>query len=377
MKNKKAVIGLISSLVVLTVLIILLNTIARDKKSSDTLSENEKPEKETVTLIAAGDNLIHSPIYKSCKTAEGYDFDPLYENIRDYVKKYDIAAINQETILVDDERLYSGYPAFGTPMEVGESIYNAGFNVVTHATNHAYDRGEKGILNTINFLRSHYKMTVLGINENSEQTEKIDIVKKNGISIAMVNFTYGINGFRLPEGKDYLVNIFERDAKTAAIIEKAEEKADFTVAFMHFGTEYTHVPTKEQKRDVEFLCENGVDLIIGAHPHVVQPVCEYESENGNKCLVYYSLGNFMSNQDSAAKVLGAMASVTIAKENGKAYIESYDILPSVTHVSGGKYCIYMLEDYTDELATAHSRCGGLTVQKLRDLFDQIMNINVF
>lgn len=375
MKNKKALVGLISSLVVLIVLIFILITITEDETLSDTLSESTQPEKETVTLIAAGDNLIHSPIYKSCKTAEGYNFDPLYENIRDYVKEYDIAAINQETILVGDERQYSGYPAFGTPQEVGESIYRAGFNVVSHATNHAYDKRESGILNTLNFWRSHYKMTVLGINESEEQAEKIDIVKKNGISVAMLNFTYGINGFRLPKGKEYLVNIFERDAKTAAMIEKAEKKADFTVAFMHFGTEYTHVPTKEQKRDVEFLCENGVDLIIGVHPHVVQPVCEYESENGNKCLVYYSLGNFMSNQDSAAKVLGAMASVTIAKENGKTYIESYDVLPSVTHASGGKYSVYMLDDYTDELASAHSRCSGLTVQKLRDLFNQIMEID--
>ena len=125
------------------------------------------------------------------------------------------------------------------------------------------------------------------------------------------------------------------------------------------------------------MCQNGADIIIGTHPHVVQPTGKHISENGNEAYVFYSLGNFISNQGEIEKILGGMADVTLVKENDKVRIEKYQMHPTVTHVSDGKYSVYMLADYTDELAKKHTRCPGLTVEKLKKLYNDIRGIKVY
>ena len=363
--------------VAIAMLVIVLLIPARDTSVGKTQSQDVlPPEKVTVNIKAVGDNLIHSPIYNSCKTDNGFDFDALYENITPYIDEADIAAINQETIFVDSVAALSGYPAFGTPPEVGESVVKAGFNLITHATNHTYDKGYDALLHTMGFW-SKKGVKVLGINGSSEKQQTVDIWEKDGLRIAMLNFTYGLNGYRLPSDKQYLVNILDKGELNAQLLQKAEESADITVVFLHFGIEYTHVPTSSQKEDVEFLTTLGADVIIGTHPHVVQPVTEHISQNGNRAVVFYSLGNFVSNQSGKEKILGAMADVTITKENGKTYVEKYDMLPLVTHVSDKKYSAYMLSDYTDELAKRHTRCLNLSVEALQTLFDKVKSIEVY
>ena len=336
----------------------------------------KEPEKVSVTIKAVGDNLIHSPIYNSCKTEDGFNFDRLYENITPYLSDADIAVINQETIFVDETQAFSGYPAFGSPHQVGESVHRAGFNLITHATNHTYDRGYKALMFTMNFWKQYEHITVLGVNESEEEAESLKIWEKDGLKIALFNFTYGLNGYKLPQDKQYLVNILDCSDDEAILLQKAEEEADITVVFVHFGTEYTHKPTAEQKRDVEFFTQNGADVIIGGHPHVIQPVTEHISENGNKSVVFYSLGNFLSNQSGTDKILGGMASVTISKENGETFVENYEMLPTITHAENGMYTAYMLSDYTDELAKKHRRCPALTVEKIQALYDKVIAIEV-
>lgn len=347
------------------------------QKTTEEVTAERQPEKVSVRLLAVGDNLIHSPIYDSCRTDDGFNFDGIYGNIKSYIADADIAAINQETIFVEDESGLSGYPAFGSPHQVGESTRKAGFNVVTHATNHTFDKGADSIFYTMDFWEKYDDIMVLGVNESDVEQQTVDVWEKDGLKIAMLNFTYGLNGYSLPDDKPYLVNLFSRSGEDAALITKAEESADITVVFIHFGTEYTHAPTSEQKRNVEFLCENGADIIIGTHPHVVQPTVWHISENGNKALVFYSLGNFLSNQDSESKILGAMADVTITKENDNVTIESYKMHPTVTHRGGEGFSVYMLDDYTDELAQKNIRVPGLTVEKLKNLYDDIVNIEVY
>ena len=184
-----------------------------------------------------GDNLIHSPIYNSCRTDDGFNFDAVYENIRKYISFADIAAINQETIFVDDVKKLSGYPAFGTPKEVGDSVVKAEFNVITHATNHTLDKGKDMVEYTINYWKNHPEITVLGINSSPEEKQKPTIWEKDGFKISMLNFTYGLNGFSLPKDKDYLVNILKCSDEDKALLKRAEEGADITVVFLHFGTE--------------------------------------------------------------------------------------------------------------------------------------------
>lgn len=375
-RNKKLIITF-SVMICAVILLIILIAVPK-KGTKDTVSTLPPEEKAvSVTIRAVGDNLMHSPIFKSCKTEDGYDFDSLYTHIIPYIQEADIAAINQETIFVDAAQAFSGYPSFGTPSQVGDSIAKAGFNLVTHATNHTYDRGYNALMYTMNFWDGYEEITVLGINESEEEQQKITVWEKDGLRIAMLNFTYGLNGYVLPSDKQYLVNLLDNKELNEALLKKAEESADITVVFVHFGTEYTHTPTAEQKNEVEFLVGNGADVIIGGHPHVIQPVTEHISENGNRAVVFYSLGNFLSNQSGTDKILGGMANVTITKDKGKTYVEAYEMLPTVTHAENGLYTAYMLSDYTDELAKKHRRCPGLTVERIQNLYDKVMAIEVY
>lgn len=373
-RNKKLV--LIFSIMICAVIALICVLVSAGNNTSKKQKLSE-PQKVSVTIKAVGDNLIHSPIFNACRTEDGFDFDGLYENISPYIRYADIAVINQETVFVDETQAFSGYPAFGTPHQVGESVERAGFNLVTHATNHTYDRGYKALMFTMDFWKQYSHITVLGVNETAEKAEELKIWEKDGLKIALFNFTYGLNGYKLPDDKQYLVNILDRNEDEAALLQRAEDEADITVVFVHFGTEYTHTPTAAQKRDVEFLTKNGVDVIIGTHPHVIQPVVEHTAENGNKSVVFYSLGNFLSNQSGTDKILGGMASVTISKGNGKTYVEKYEMLPTVTHAEGSTYTVYMLSDYTDELARKHKRTSNLTVEKIQALYDKVMAIQVY
>lgn len=376
MSRTKKLILSFSVMAAATVLLILLLVLPNgNTKEKQPLPREDTP--VSVTIRAVGDNLMHSPIFKSCRTEDGYNFDSLYVNITPYIEGADIAAINQETIFVDAAQAFSGYPSFGTPEEVGHSVARAGFNLITHATNHTYDRGYDALMHTINFWDGYDDITVLGINETAEEQQEITVWEKDGLKIAMLNFTYGLNGYVLPKDKPYLVNLLDNKELNARLLKKAEESADITVVFLHFGTEYTHTPTAEQKQEVEFLVENGADVIIGGHPHVIQPVAEHTAGNGNKAVVFYSLGNFVSNQSGEDKILGGMASVTITKDKEKTFVEAYEMLPTVTHVSGGKYTAYMLEDYTDDLAKTHTRAAGLTTEKLWARFNRVMEIQVY
>ena len=376
MSKTKQLIAVAAVMVCAIVTLVGVLIFTNDREPLVTTEAPPLPTKVSVNIKAVGDNLIHSPIFKACRTENGFDFDGLYENITPYIKDADIAAINQETIFVDDAQTFTGYPAFGTPSQVGESVAGAGFNLITHATNHTYDRGYNAMMHTIDFWKQYNHITVLGIHESSEKQQEITVWEKDGLKIAMLNFTYGLNGYRLPKDKPYLVNLLDRGEGNAELLRRAEECADITVVFVHFGTEYTHNPTVQQKRDVEFLTQNGADVIIGGHPHVIQPVAEHTSQNGNKSIVFYSLGNFLSNQSGTDKILGGMASVTISKENGNTFVEDYEMLPTVTHAESGLYTAYMLSDYTDELAKKHKRCPGLTVEKIQNLFNNVMAIEV-
>lgn len=308
---------------------------------------------KTVELTAVGDDLIHSPIYKACKTKKGYNFDSLFEHIKKDIQASDISVINQETILVD--RNYSGYPSFGSPKAVADAVAKAGFNVVTHATNHTLDRGTGAITGTLKYWNQRYpNIKVLGIHKNKTASNKITVVKKNGIRIAMLNYTYGLNGRRLPSGKSYMVDLLTSKNKTKIKkdIKAAKKCSDFVIVFAHWGTEYRYSPDASQKNWTNFFLNNGVNILIGTHPHVLEPYKMLKGKNGHKMLVYYSLGNFVSSQNRVPRLLGGMAKITIAKDSKGTYVKNYTMEPLVTHISKNRksYTVYKLNDYTDALA---------------------------
>lgn len=334
-----------------------------------------------VSLVMVGDNLLHTPLIRNAETPEGsHNFDSLYEEMKPYFENADISVIVQETILGGSEFKYSGYPMFNSPQTVGDAIVNAGFDVVLHATNHTLDKGAKGVENTLEYWKKHPQIKVLGINESKDLQNEVTIYEKNGIKFALLNYTDSTNGIPLPNGKEYLVNKVNEE-KIINDLNYAENNADFTIVFMHWGVEYHFKESKSQSDLATLMCENGADLIMGSHPHVIQPVKWIESENGNKALVFYSLGNYVSRQKEAANLLGIMANVKIYnKGDGTVFIKEASVMPTVTHynINSRGFRVYPLKDYTDELAAVHGVSqydGKVSVERFKNIFENVFKEN--
>lgn len=353
----------------------LIDVVIDKVKKGIEFTENGWESYEEVTLVAVGDNLIHTGVFNSGKQSDGsYTFEHLYSGISDYISQADIAVINQETMFTEDD--FSGYPLFSGPAEIGLYAYQAGFDIITHATNHSYDKGLDGINYTLNFWNS-LNVPVLGIYDSQEAYDTVYIHEIKGIKIAMLNYTYGLNGLKIPKDKQYLVTLLNNEEKILKDLQYAEANADLTIVFPHWGTEYTHKPTKEQKRLAQLFADNGADLIIGSHPHVIEPLEYITSINGNQVPCYYSLGNFMSAQNEVPRVLGGLAEVKIVKTNGVAKVESCIMKPLVTHYEYGKvYTTYFLEDYSDDLASRHGLSSkGLSFDKLWTIWNDVYKEN--
>ena len=275
------------------------------------------------------------------------------------VQAADIAIANQEVILGGVELGLSGYPRFNGAYEVGDALVKAGFDVILHATNHTMDKGKEGLVNCMNFWKENYpEVAVLGVFDSQESYDRdIYIYEEDGLKIAILNYTYGTNGLPVPSDMPYAVAMLEKE-KVIGDLQKAEEMADFTVVCPHWGIEYQHKQSEEQREWAEIFMENGADLVIGAHPHYIQPIEMMTGDNGEEMLVYYSLGNFInstsdSGRGTADRMIGGMAKVTIAKtEEGEAYIKTYGVEPLVTQLLYGPQEIttYLLAEYTEELA---------------------------
>ena len=323
---------LVSLIVIGGILFGIKYLLKSDNKPITKPKEEEKEKLYTASVITAGDNLIHSSVYKDAnKNANynGYDFKPMYEYIKPIVSEYDIAYYNQETILGGTELGVSDYPTFNSPYEVGDAMIDAGFNLVSLATNHTMDSGERAVLNSRNYWNSKDNVLAVGSYSSMEERNEVQIRETNNITYTMLNYTYGTNGIRVPSGMEYLVNVWpctgnnpdndnnyqEYKNTIKEDIDRVRDKVDVLMVAMHWGVEYTHEPTKYEKDMAEFLADNGVDVIIGTHPHVVQPVT-YIGDT----LVIYSLGNFISaqyqNQGTCTNykcMVGAMTSFNITK----------------------------------------------------------------
>lgn len=369
---------------------------AKDEQSSESLvAETEAEETtetfqeiiETVEIVAVGDNLIHEGLYQTGMNSSGeWNYDHVYAAVADEIQAADLAIINQETIFINDRSKISAYPRFGSPPEIGDALVATGFDVVLHASNHTVDKGAEGVWDTLNFWKqNHPEITVLGINESEEAQNTIDVVECNGIRFAMLNYTYGLNGLSMPSDQPYLVNLLDKE-KMAEDIAKAKEISDMIIVFLHVGDEYVYQPSETAKQWVDFLLEQGVDICINAHPHVLEPYTMLTREDGHQMLVYYSVGNFASTQDRVPRLLGGMAKITIEMhihEEGTDFtIKEYSMEPLVCHWNYGtkEYGVYMLEDYTDEMAAKHGILRAsdeeFSVEVLWDLYEEIMSMEV-
>lgn len=315
----------------------------------------QEPEETEISLVMVGDVLLHTPLQESGQQSDGsYNYDHFFAHTKSLISGADLALVNQEVILGGRELGLSGYPAFNGAFEVGDALVKAGFDVVCHATNHALDKGETGLLNCLNFWETNYpQIAVLGIHDSQESRDGLYLYQQDGVSIAVLDYTYGTNGISLPQ--PYEVDLLEED-QVIADLQRANQLADFVIVTPHWGTEYTHTPSEEQEHWTQIFLENGVDLVLGTHPHVIQPVEWVEDGQGNRMLVYYSLGNFINfTSDSGdgvrQRAVGAMATVTLSVEEDEVTISDYGVIPLISHmVEGtGKPTVYPLRDYTQAL----------------------------
>ncbi len=274
--------------------------------------EVKKPKEYTATLFMVGDALIHYGVYHDALKSDGsYDFKPMLEYIKPISSKYDLAYYNQETILGGSELGYSSYPRFNSPSEVGDAFIDAGFNLVSLATNHTMDKGETGVLNSVNYWKS--KKDVVTSGQWSSFEDRNNMVQKiyevNGIKYAFFSYTTWTNGLETPVGKEYLNNVYSPE-KAKNDIEAVRDKVDVVLVAMHWGTEYSFGVSSKQDEIANYLSNLGVDIIIGAHPHVVESL---EYINDGKTFVIYSLGNFISDQGDIDNLTGLMMELTIKK----------------------------------------------------------------
>lgn len=278
------------------------------KEDKQTIIEEEKVlTKETsLDMVMVGDMLIHGAVYEDAQTSNGYDFKPMVEAIKPIVSNYDLAFYNQESILGGSELGVSTYPRFNSPYEVGDAMLDAGFNIVSLANNHTLDRGITAINNSLNYWKDKDVLTA-GSYSSFEDKNNINIKEKNGITYTLLSYTYGTNGIPIPSGKEYLVDLYNQE-KVKEDINRVRDKVDVLMVSVHWGTEYTHTPNKFQQEQAEYLSSLGVDIVIGHHPHVIQPITRI----GNT-VVIYSLGNFLSAQIGLPRLVGLMTGLTIKK----------------------------------------------------------------
>ncbi len=378
--------------VILVVDVIALAVIFFGKNDGLGISSSAKPgaDPETTTsqqelfsrvsFVAVGDNLIHDTIYNqaAARTSSGYDFSYDYEKVADLIEKPDVAILNQETI-ISTEHNVSSYPQFNSPVEVGEEMLDIGFDVFNIATNHSVDCGEKGLVSAINFWKEKKAITT-GAYLNSDDFANIPMNEVNGVKIAYLGFTESTNGLSLPSDTEVILMRAADENVLQQRIMKARETADIVIVNAHWGNEYTHEPTDAQKTLAEKLASWGADVIIGTHPHVIQPVEYIVNNDGRKTLVAYSLGNFISAQNRGPRMLGGMLNFEVVKNNasGEITLENVKFSGVVTHYgyNFSNVRIYPLSDYNEELASKHgvlSKTSDFSLQYLYDILNEVID----
>lgn len=394
-KNKFKIIGLI--LTTLTLIFILLfysfnkdsNTnITTVEQTSKVLSTSET---RKITINAIGDIMTHNPQLNAQYDSKTntYSFDNNYKYVSDYLKNADLSIANLETTLSGDTIPYSSYPTFNTPDTIADALKNAGIDIVSTINNHTFDKGDLGVNRTLDVLKSK-KLIPVGTISNIN--DKNYIIKEiNGISLGITAFSYGqlkentkfLNGIKVSDESKNKLNIFDSSDVNKAFDTinntlKNISNTDIQILIIHWGDEYKRLPNKFQQELAQKLSDSGVDIIIGSHPHVVQPVDMIKSTDGkNETLVIYSLGNFISNQ--RRELLGTpytedglMVNIDITKSNGKAFISKVTCIPTwVNKYNDKNNVVYEVLPITTK--EDFSNLDNITLKKLKNSYNNTVS----
>ncbi|MDE6148538.1 MAG: CapA family protein [Ruminococcus sp.] len=333
------------------------------------ISSDEDDIDNIISFVGVGDNLIHESIYEEADKYAGsvndgqYDFTPMYSEVKNLIEGNDIAFVNQETILGGYNLGLSGYPTFNSPSEIAQNLKATGFNLVNMATNHALDKGQEGINNELNAFRNAEDMVFAGIADCQNTYDNITVFEKKGVKFAFLAYTYGTNGINPPNS--YSIHYFNEE-EIISDIKKAKELSDVVIVSAHWGEENIDYATDYQTYYAQIFADAGVDVVIGTHPHVIQPIEWYDGVNGNKTLVVYSLGNFLGGMLEVNNIVSGMVKFDFVKSDNEIAVKNVKWTPLVIHFElNGKdiqedrfnYKIYPLSEYSNELAKKHALNG--------------------
>ena len=360
MKKRKLKKGPILGLIVIILLgivlaYLLINMNKEEMKNEEVIKTSEKKEEKKepkkMSLVAVGDCLIHGAVYIDAKTGYNtYDFSGMLTEVKPLIEKYDLKYYNQETIIGGKNLGVSHYPRFNSPDEIGDNMVDIGFNLVSLANNHSFDKGEEAILYSNNYWKNKGVVTA-GTYSSKEDRDDIKVYEQNGIKYAFLAYTTATNGLNAPLGKEYLVNVYS-DEQAKIDIEKVKGKVDVIIVSMHWGDEYVFDPTLEEKEIATYLSSLGVNLIIGSHPHVIQPV-DYVGDT----LVIYSLGNFLSGQRPMGidKTIGLMVGMDIVVDGSKVTFENIDksLLYTYSTTYDTDYKVYPFSSLNDNILNGY------------------------
>ncbi|MEW5761711.1 MAG: CapA family protein [Bacillota bacterium] len=339
-----------------------------------TAAETEHP--AVITLAAVGDLLMHMPVVNAARDGQSgtYDFSAIFAPVRPYISFPDFAIANLETRLAGAARGYCGYPLFNTPAQLAYDLRKAGVDLVATANNHSLDMGWDGIVQTLDNLDAA-GVAHVGTYRNATEKATPFIADVHGVRVAILNYTASTNGLPVPPGKDFAVNILDPQVVVAEARAARRMDADLVVAILHFGNEYQRWPTQEQRQLARELCAGGVDVIIGSHPHVVQPIERLTVMRNGKtygCVVAYSLGNFISNQRWRYSDSGIVLYLRIEKDHHGTRIRSVEYLPVWVQKKAvaGRW-IYRVLPVTPDIPAAATSLTDPERQRMAEVWEEL------
>ena len=333
---------------------------------------NSTENESDVNLLFAGSILLNKKALLSGIGANNnINYDHLFTHISKDIKNANLAIVDQETPFhINPEEKSFPKKGSNTPKEIADSIANAGFKVVLHGTDYAYSQKDRGINNTLNYWKTKYPdIKTLGISSTLEESkEDYFIYKQQNLAIGIINFS-GFVEKSIPKKNKFMVNILSTEK--LAVIDKLKKETDFLIVCMNWGAKDSKTPCKKQISNAKILAKHGVDLIIGNHPIFVNPVSYVRADNGNKALVFWSLGLLVGDEKKSLSCLGAMANIVISKGKGNAYLSSYSLIPVINHkVESNQYSVYKLSDYTEELGLKTDK--KFSLKKVKEACTKLM-----
>jgi len=324
----------------------------------DSITEKiQIPDDITINLAVIGDIMCHNTQYVDAFENGVYDFSYVFDDVRDELTKADIAVGNLETTFAGSDRGYSSYPSFNTPESLAWAIKDAGIDLVSTANNHSLDMGYSGIESTINFL-NQAGLAHTGTYTSFDEQNKTTILNVKNLKIAFLSFSYGTNGIPIPHGKEYCINLIDKEFILDKLNNAKKEEPDIICVFMHWGEEYQNLPNSEQLDLAQFLFENGVNIVLGSHPHVLQRMEKVQVNNGKKeseGFVIYSLGNFVSGQVKENTRNSIVLNLTVTKKGtGEITIDNAKYMPIYTYKSSDSKRRYKVLDIKKAIESYNS-----------------------